>query len=69
MTGRLSSFAPKATIVHIDIDPTSIHKNVNVRIPVVGDCRNSLVAHPRTTSPPANRSPWKERFAAWQGPA
>jgi len=44
VTGRLSSFAPKATIVHIDIDPTSIHKNVNVRIPVVGDCRNSLVA-------------------------
>ena len=44
VTGRLSSFAPKATIVHIDIDPTSIHKNVNVRIPVVGDCRNSLIA-------------------------
>jgi len=42
VTGRLSSFAPKATIVHIDIDPTSIHKNVNVRIPVVGDCRQAL---------------------------
>ena len=66
VTGRLSSFAPKATIVHIDIDPTSIHKNVNVRIPVVGDCRNSLVAireHLAAREP----LPWKERFAAWQG--
>ena len=65
VTGRLSSFAPKATIVHIDIDPTSIHKNVNVRIPVVGDCRNSLVAireHLAAREP----LPWKERFAAWQ---
>lgn len=66
VTGRLSSFAPKATIVHIDIDPTSIHKNVNVRIPVVGDCRNSLLAireHLEAREP----LPWKERFAAWQG--
>ena len=66
VTGRLSSFAPKATIVHIDIDPTSIHKNVNVRIPVVGDCRNSLIAireHLAAREP----LPWKERFAAWQG--
>ena len=66
VTGRLSSFAPKATIVHIDIDPTSIHKNVNVRIPVVGDCRNSLIAireHLAAREP----LPWKERFAAPHG--
>lgn len=44
VTGRISAFAPKATIVHIDIDPTSIHKNVNVRTPVVSDCRNALEA-------------------------
>ena len=42
VTGRISAFAPKATIVHIDIDPTSISKNVQVSIPVVGDCRLSL---------------------------
>lgn len=65
VTGRLSSFAPKATIVHIDIDPTSIHKNVNVSIPVVGDCRNSLLAI-REQLEAREQLPWEERFSAWQ---
>lgn len=42
VTGKLSAFAPKARIVHIDIDPTSIRKNVQVDVPVVGDCRLAL---------------------------
>jgi acetolactate synthase-1/2/3 large subunit len=42
VTGRLSGFAPGAAIVHIDIDPTSIRKNVDVAIPVVGDCKRAL---------------------------
>ncbi|MBU0952030.1 MAG: biosynthetic-type acetolactate synthase large subunit [Elusimicrobia bacterium] len=43
-TGRLSGFAPKAkTIAHIDIDPTSISKNVAAHIPVVGDAKNILI--------------------------
>jgi len=42
-TGNLSSFAPKAEIIaHIDIDPTSISKNVFAHIPVVGDAKNIL---------------------------
>ena len=42
-TGNLSLFAPKAkTIAHIDIDPTSISKNVPVQIPVVGDVKTVL---------------------------
>ncbi|MEW6428742.1 MAG: biosynthetic-type acetolactate synthase large subunit [Thermodesulfobacteriota bacterium] len=44
VTGRLDAFAPHATIAHVDIDPTSISKNVKVQIPVVGDCRNALSA-------------------------
>jgi len=39
VTGRTSGFAPHAKIIHIDIDPTSIRKNVRVDIPVVGDVR------------------------------
>ena len=39
VTGKLSGFAPHARVVHIDIDPTSIRKNVRVDVPVVGDCR------------------------------
>lgn len=65
VTGRISSFAPKATIVHIDIDPTSIHKNVNVSIPVVSDCRNALAAireHLSQREP----QPWERRFEPWR---
>ncbi len=42
VTGKVSGFAPNARIVHIDIDPTSISKNVEVDIPIVGDCKNAL---------------------------
>ncbi|MCX5778622.1 MAG: biosynthetic-type acetolactate synthase large subunit [Elusimicrobia bacterium] len=41
-TGKVSSFAPKAKIVHIDIDPTSISKSIKVHIPVVGDAKSIL---------------------------
>lgn len=41
-TGRLDAFAPKAKKAQIDIDPTSIDKNVKVDIPIVGDCKAVL---------------------------
>lgn len=44
VTGKLSDFATKADIIHIDIDPTSISKNVRVDIPIVADCRHALTA-------------------------
>ena len=42
VTGKTDEFAAKAKIVHIDIDPTSIRKNIPVAVPVVGDCKISL---------------------------
>ncbi len=43
VTGRLADFAPKAdTIIHLDIDPSSISKNVKVDIPIVGDIKSVL---------------------------
>ncbi len=42
VTGKLESFAPQARIIHIDIDPTSISKNVRVDLPIVGDCKRIL---------------------------
>ncbi len=39
VTGKVDEFSPKAKIIHIDIDPTSISKNVRVDLPVVGDCK------------------------------
>ncbi len=44
VTGKLAEFASKAEIIHIDIDPTSISKNVKVHIPIVADCKNALTA-------------------------
>jgi acetolactate synthase-1/2/3 large subunit len=44
VTGRLDAFASKAKIIHIDIDPTSISKNVRVDIPIVADCKYALTA-------------------------
>ena len=42
VTGKLSDFSPTARVVHIDIDPTSIKKNVHAHIPIVGDVRMVL---------------------------
>ena len=42
VTGKIESFAPQAKIIHIDIDPTSISKNVRVDLPIVGDCKHIL---------------------------
>jgi len=44
VTGKLSEFAPHAKIIHVDIDPTSISKNVKVDIPIVADCKYALTA-------------------------
>jgi acetolactate synthase I/II/III large subunit len=44
VTGNLASFAPHAKIIHIDIDPSSISKTVDVDVPVVGDAKSSLEA-------------------------
>ncbi|WP_405269385.1 acetolactate synthase large subunit [Methanobrevibacter sp.] len=41
-TGRLDSFVPDTKVIHIDIDPAEIGKNVHVDLPIVGDARNVL---------------------------
>ncbi len=42
VTGKIDAFAPKAKVIHIDIDPTSVSKNVRVDLPVIGCARNIL---------------------------
>jgi acetolactate synthase I/II/III large subunit len=72
VTGKTDCFAPQAKIVHIDIDPTSIRKNVPVSIPVVGDCKISLkelneyLAKEDLTAISASHGPWLEQIETWK---
>ena len=65
VTGRLAAFAPKARIVHIDIDPTSIRKNVEVHVPVVGDCRLALEGIGEICDAKLENKDWAGEHAAW----
>jgi acetolactate synthase-1/2/3 large subunit len=42
VTGKISEFIPHAKVIHVDIDPASVSKNVSVDIPIVGDCKEVL---------------------------
>ena len=44
VTGRLSAFAPQAKVIHVDIDPSEISKNVKATVPIVGDLKRVLRA-------------------------
>lgn len=72
VTGKVSAFAPNATIVHIDIDPTSIRKNVNVHVPVVADCKTALSelrqemeTKPEEFTTSDDHKSWVETVRAW----
>ena len=65
VTGKISSFAPRAKIVHIDVDPAEVGKNVRVDIPVVGDAKNALQGLLKEVSP-KGRSVWNEKTEAWK---
>src|SRR4051794_16611838 len=65
VTGNLATFAPHAKIIHIDIDPSSISKNVDVDVPVVGDARMSLEAMIEFIEP-RDRKDWFTQINAWK---
>jgi acetolactate synthase-1/2/3 large subunit len=72
VTGRTDAFAPQAKIVHIDIDPTSIRKNVQVTLPLVGDCRitlkelNRLIASIDFGNLKELRKDWLDQIDQWK---
>lgn len=72
VTGKLAEFCPTAKIIHIDIDPASISKNVKVDIPIVGDVRivledlNKLIDASSATFGESTITKWWDQIADWR---
>ena len=74
VTGKLATFAPHAKIIHVDVDPTSIKKNVRVDLPIVGDVKDVLAKmikqadklKDKVAEFKATLAPWLEEIAGWK---
>jgi acetolactate synthase-1/2/3 large subunit len=72
VTGRLDAFSPGSRKIHVDIDPSSINKNVRVDVPIVGDCAEVLAAMIEAwkalpAAPDGARlDEWWEQIAGWR---
>jgi len=70
VTGKVSTFAPHAKIIHIDIDPAEIGKNIPVEIPIVGDSKvvlgDIVAAIKKMPEPHADKARWHELIAKWK---
>ena len=72
VTGKIDEFAPKAKIIHIDIDPTSIKKTIPVTVPIVGDCDVSLkmmldlLKDEDLSGIDSQRGPWLKQIGEWK---
>lgn len=64
ITGKVSEFAKKATIIHVDIDPASISRNIVVDIPIVGDAKNAIAALLEKT-PDFDFAQWRKQIMEW----
>ncbi|MDD3246121.1 MAG: acetolactate synthase large subunit [Methanosarcina sp.] len=65
VTGKLESFAPNARIIHIDVDPAEISKNIKVHVPIVGDAKQvlkSLIKYIKR----CNSAEWIEKINQWK---
>ncbi len=65
VTGKVAAFATHARIVHIDIDPTSIRKNVHVDVPVVADCAMALEELLKIIQERLGEKDWEKEHMPW----
>lgn len=74
VTGKLATFAPHARIIHVDVDPTSIKKNVRVDLPIVGDVKDVLAKMIKQADKLKDKlaefktaiAPWQADIAGWK---
>ncbi|RII26617.1 MAG: acetolactate synthase, large subunit, biosynthetic type [Geobacter sp.] len=74
VTGKIATFAPDAKIIHVDVDPTSIKKNVRVDLPIVGDVKGVLARMLKVAAEQSDKvkefaedlKPWREEIEAWR---
>ncbi|WP_020617653.1 biosynthetic-type acetolactate synthase large subunit [Paenibacillus daejeonensis] len=66
VTMKLQGFAPQARIVHIDIDPAEIGKNVPTEIPIVGDIKTVLQLANRDAQPATRADAWRRQIQEWK---
>jgi len=66
LTGGIETFAPEATVVHIEIDPAEVSKNIHADIPLIGDAAEVLTQLDRamTGAPPVDE--WREQVQTWK---
>jgi acetolactate synthase-1/2/3 large subunit len=66
VTGALDEFAPHAKVVHVDVDPAEIGKNVAAHVPIVGDARRALAAIAEAYDGTPDHREWWERIDGWR---
>jgi acetolactate synthase-1/2/3 large subunit len=72
ITGRLDAFSPGSKKIHVDVDPSSINKNVHVDVPIVGDCAfviDQLIAAWKARNPSLDKEAharWWDQISTWR---
>ncbi len=65
ITGKIEEFAKNATIIHVDIDPASISKNISVNIPIVADAKIAIEAILKKAKK-LNIEEWQKEIKSWK---
>jgi acetolactate synthase-1/2/3 large subunit len=65
VTGNLRTYAPRARKIHIEIDPSEVHKNVHVDIPLVGNLK-TVLGDLNAQVKPADHEEWLDQIAEWR---